>query len=679
MEDGISKMMTKKKLFLISLILFITIFCIQNTFALTANSSNYSVSMFGTGMATGNSNSANYNSTFLSETKATTRNAESDSYRVNIGFFENTSPYQTVLINSYSVSPSSAYLGSTITFFISTTNAQSTWARITLPDSTTTTLTLNNNGNTYYIPQSVGIYNIVLYANSSVGGLTSVVDSFEILSITAIPPSGGGSSGGGSTTIIEKCTYNWDCTPWGVCSDGKQTRICKNIGTCEGNESKPVEEMQCSEALFDIALKLKNIELTENKTLRFSIDLTEKIGIEKIDAHIKYSIINKERYEIFSQIETKAIQRNLSYEKEIEEIKLVDGEYTLRVDILYGNLQRAFAEQKFKISNGKIETEESASGFQKITGILNNYKLFIIIMIIIIPFALRALLIFRKDGYQKRFKEKVKTKRKYLAYCLLVLLIFAFLTIILKTNITGRVINKLSSYNWRIILTPLIIISILALLIRLRKKIIELLSRGGDNSKKYPSNSVRGLVNKKVYSENDNYIRRTQETRFKVTPSEAKPMPFETVKVDGEEYLEIKPKPINNVEIKRKVSSETPASGNNVLLKLKEFLSGLWNKHKKYPSNSIKGLIDKRVYSEGGHYIGRINDIILGDNRINSLKIEIDKKQKFKTKGIVIEYKHVRSIGEIVIIDEGISEILGNREMLISNKNIIKKVKKEEK
>ncbi len=78
--------------------------------------------------------------------------------------------------------------------------------------------------------------------------------------------------------------------------------------------------------------------------------------------------------------------------------------------------------------------------------------------------------------------------------------------------------------------------------------------------------------------------------------------------------------------------------------------------HKKYPSNSIKGLINKKVYSESGHYIGKIKDIILEENKISSLKIEIDKKHKFKAKGIVIDYKHVKSVGEIVIIDKDILE-----------------------
>jgi len=79
---------------------------------------------------------------------------------------------------------------------------------------------------------------------------------------------------------------------------------------------------------------------------------------------------------------------------------------------------------------------------------------------------------------------------------------------------------------------------------------------------------------------------------------------------------------------------------------------------KKYPKNSINGLINKKVYSESGHYLGKINDIILGENRIESLKIEIDKKHEFKAKGIIVDYKQVKSVSEIVIIDGKVTEHL---------------------
>jgi len=48
----------------------------------------------------------------------------------------------------------------------------------------------------------------------------------------------------------------------------------------------------------------------------------------------------------------------------------------------------------------------------------------------------------------------------------------------------------------------------------------------------------------------------------------------------------------------------------------------------------------------------------LGENKIDSLKIKINKKYRFKHKGIVINYKNVKSVGQIVIIDGNILEKL---------------------
>jgi len=150
----------RKKLALISLILFVSFFCIQNIFALTANSSTYSVGMFGTGMATATPSSANYNATALTEAKGTTRNGANDLYTTNIGFFDNTTYHITVSITSYTIYPTSAVQGSIIRLSISALNAQSTWAVLTLPNSTQKTISLTNNKNAYYTGNDVGIYTV---------------------------------------------------------------------------------------------------------------------------------------------------------------------------------------------------------------------------------------------------------------------------------------------------------------------------------------------------------------------------------------------------------------------------------------------------------------------------------------------------------------------------------------
>jgi sporulation protein YlmC with PRC-barrel domain len=527
--------------------------------ALTANSSNYSVGMFGTGMLAANLSSANYIATSLSEAKGTTRNAENDIHTANIGFWGNTSYHRTVSIASWSISSTSAVQGSIIGLSISALNSESVWVVLTLPNTTQETIGLVNNGPVYaYTANAIGKYTITFWANNSQGNKASVnlIDIFEITSLV-IPSTTPPPSGGGTTTIIEKCVYIWDCTSWSICSNKIQKRECKNIGNCTGIQGKPIETRECLDALFDVIIGLKEPVLTKNDTLKFNISLTETKGIEKIDVYIKYSIIDSENNEIFSQIETRAIQGNLSFEKEINEIKLKDGEYTLRVNIVYNNLQRAFAEQTFKIKGKEIEIKEQISNIQKINEFIKfNYKIIVLVILVLI------------------------------------------------------------------VLVILVLIVLVILVIKKRK---------------------------------------SKKEKLKVISLESKLKPFENIIVGEDKYLEIKPKPEQKPETKPIEDIKTKIKDKkNILLELKWFLISLLRKFKKHSKNSILGLINKKVYSESGLYIGKIKDIILGENKIESLKIKIDKKHNFKAKGIVIGYRQVKSVGEVIIISEKVLEYIEN-------------------
>jgi len=344
-------MRSKKKLIYLIILLALII---PNISAIIANSTIYSIEMFGYGIQSSELKNSNLEAKFLSQEGSGSRVAKTDSFSANIGFFKNTSYYSSVSINSYSIYPKSNTGVSIIRLYISANNHESIWAEITRPDSVVNTITLSNKDYTYYTAGLKGRYNIVFYANSSSGSLISVIDYFEILEVPSSVQNSG-SSGEGTTKVIEKCTINWDCTPWSICVDGKQKRSCENIGNCIGENNKPNEEIACSEVLFDISLKLNNINLTQSKNLLFDLNLSENLSGEEIDVHIKYSILDEENNEIFSQIETKAIKEKLNIHKTIDEVILEDGIYTLRTDILYGNLQRAFAEQKFRVFEGEMD------------------------------------------------------------------------------------------------------------------------------------------------------------------------------------------------------------------------------------------------------------------------------------------------------------------------------------
>ncbi len=92
----------------------------------------------------------------------------------------------------------------------------------------------------------------------------------------------------------------------------------------------------------------------------------------------------------------------------------------------------------------------------------------------------------------------------------------------------------------------------------------------------------------------------------------------------------------------------------NYYKKINEFIRNLLNLNEKYSKDNIENLINKEVYSEMRHYIGKVNDVVLGENRIKYLKIELDKRYQFKARGITISYDHIKNIGDVIIIDEQI-------------------------
>ena len=72
--------------------------------------------------------------------------------------------------------------------------------------------------------------------------------------------------------------------------------------------------------------------------------------------------------------------------------------------------------------------------------------------------------------------------------------------------------------------------------------------------------------------------------------------------------------------------------------------------------HSLNESINKKVFTDSGHYIGEVKEVILGENKIDSLMIKLDKNQGFNVNGIIIKYLNVKSVGHVVIVDGEILE-----------------------
>ena len=103
--------------------------------------------------------------------------------------------------------------------------------------------------------------------------------------------------------------------------------------------------------------------------------------------------------------------------------------------------------------------------------------------------------------------------------------------------------------------------------------------------------------------------------------------------------------------------------------KIKHLIKKVFEKNDQQNNNRINGLIGKKVYTDDGDYIGKINDVILDKNRIHSLKIKLDKIHKLKIKGIILGYSYVKGVGNIVIIYNNMIETIRSSK----NNKILKK------
>ena len=98
--------------------------------------------------------------------------------------------------------------------------------------------------------------------------------------------------------------------------------------------------------------------------------------------------------------------------------------------------------------------------------------------------------------------------------------------------------------------------------------------------------------------------------------------------------------------------------------KIKDLIKSLFEKtNTRNKNDNIKGLVNKKVYTNEGKYLGKVNETILEKNRIHSIKIQLDKHQ-FKTNGIILEYSHVMGVGNIILVDDKVIETIKKKRKL---------------
>ncbi|MCK4552603.1 hypothetical protein KAT80_00160 [Candidatus Pacearchaeota archaeon] len=168
---------------------------------------------------------------------------------------------------------------------------------------------------------------------------------------TPSSPGGSSSKKKSNATILltPQCKPNYTCSSWSFCSDDfTQTRVCTDLNNCGNKSSKPKEIRECPNILFDSIIELNSKKVYPWRKLSFKVNLKEVNSSDLVDVKIIYRI-SKNQITVYEESETRAIQDEIIYEKEISKLDLIPGEYSLSVIIQYGKAQTASAEKNFSV------------------------------------------------------------------------------------------------------------------------------------------------------------------------------------------------------------------------------------------------------------------------------------------------------------------------------------------
>lgn len=404
--------------------------------------------------------------------------------------------------------------------------------------------------------------------------------------------SSGGGSGGG-------CTYDWQCTNWfpSICPDtGIQERVCVNKGTCSGTTNMPNETRECeylgpTEPLFDIYLTLDDYykEMCSGNKIRTEIKLENYAKVELLDAFMTYWIIDENNKLIAELKDTRAVEKEMVFNIEMQIPKSTPaGTYRIYSEITYSGNKTALSGESFEILSQEQCGIFSEKGnyfvhiFYKYLWIILTFAILILITIIVIVLMRRKSEVDKiiKKGREHLKKGNIEDSKKH----------YSLLRSLYESKYKGdsSIYKKIIDYYNSLVST-------------LKGKSMVLL--------------IAGFIFAGIF------FTGSRITGFVVGNYENKSFGIAII------FLIFV------------LGLLTYFYKERIFEKLK----------KKFSENSIKGIIGKKVYTKEGDYIGKVQDVCLIKNKIESLKISTRKK---KIKGIVLKYKNVKGVGKIVLIDD---------------------------
>ena len=236
----------------------------------------------------------------------------------------------------------------------------------------------------------------------------------------SMPISSGGSGG--------SCSYSWNCTGWGKCSsEGKQTRICRNTGTCSDTYINPKTDQNCTyntlektatseKVLLGIGSTITNSQIILGENLSTKISLINLGNKTNLNVTLYYIITDLNNHTILLEKEIVLVESQQEFIKEfILPFQITLGEYNLFIIMNYdGQEKEAVSKSLFEIIPKTQITPPLFAGQAILTNLGKiNYRTIDVPLTIGVPLLIVISIILVGYIFIKEYrKEKIQHKKK---------------------------------------------------------------------------------------------------------------------------------------------------------------------------------------------------------------------------------------------------------------------------
>jgi len=167
---------------------------------------------------------------------------------------------------------------------------------------------------------------------------------------------GSSNSKGSSSICTYQASYNWNCSAWGECANGKQIRTCKEKNNCGNVYGRPETERSCNvpSQLFDIKLILEDYEVKNSNELT-SIITFISFGNISTFVNLTYTISDSSEKRVYSEEENITVTTDQTIRKNFKKLNLSAGKYTLVLTTIYGENVTDEFRQEFSVKGEENE------------------------------------------------------------------------------------------------------------------------------------------------------------------------------------------------------------------------------------------------------------------------------------------------------------------------------------